>query len=116
MQLMPKTAYKMDVTDPFNPEENIFGGVKYFKYLLDRFDNNLEISLAAYNAGETAVLKYGGIPRYRETRQYVKKVIKQYTYYKNKRRPDDRVYLFVDDDNILHITNTSGPFLEGVSN
>lgn len=116
MQLMPKTAYKMDVMDPFNPEENIFGGVKYFKYLLDRFDNNLEISLAAYNAGETAVLKYGGIPRYRETRQYVKKVLKQYTYYKNKKRPDDRVYLFVDDDNILHITNTSGPFLEGISN
>ncbi|MGA1839123.1 MAG: transglycosylase SLT domain-containing protein [bacterium] len=116
MQLMPKTAYKMDVSDPFNPEENIFGGVKYFKYLLDRFDNNLEISLAAYNAGETAVLKYGGIPKYRETRQYVKKVLKQYSYYKSKRRPDDRVYLFVDDDNILHITNTSGPFLEGISN
>jgi soluble lytic murein transglycosylase len=116
MQLMPKTAYKMDVMDPFNPEENIFGGVKYFKYLLDRFDNNLEISLAAYNAGETAVLKYGGIPKYRETRQYVKKVLKQYNHYKSKKRPDDRVYLFVDDKNILHITNTSGPFLEGISN
>ncbi len=116
MQLMPKTAHRMDVTDPFNPEENIFGGVKYFKYLLERFDNNLEISLAAYNAGETAVLKYGGIPRYRETKQYVRKVLKQYNHYKSKKRPSDRVYQFVDENNILHITNTSGPFLEGISN
>jgi len=116
MQLMPKTAYEMDVTDPFDPEENIFGGTKYLRYLLDRFENNLEISLAAYNAGETAVIKCGGIPGYRETKNYVRKVLKQYQHYKGKKRPDDRVYLFVDDDNVLHITNTSGPFLGRISN
>ncbi|MGA1795258.1 MAG: transglycosylase SLT domain-containing protein [bacterium] len=116
MQLMPKTAYEMDVTDPFDPEENIFGGAKYLKYLLNKFDNNIEITLAAYNAGETVVLKCGGIPSYRETKQYVRKVLKQYHSYKKEKQSDDEVYFFVDGDNVLHITNTSGPFLHGVSN
>lgn len=115
MQLMPMTAFEMDVTDPFNPEENVFGGTKYLRYLLDRFDNDLEISLAAYNAGETAVIKYGGIPRFRETRHYVRKVLRHYKHYKSKKETSEGVYFFVDDENILHITNTSGPFLEGIS-
>jgi soluble lytic murein transglycosylase len=116
MQLMPRTAYEMDVADPFDPEENIFGGTKYLRYLLNRFGDDLEITLAAYNAGETAVIKYGGIPQYRETRHYVRKVLKAYSQYKNIKRASDEVYFFVDDKNVLHITNTSGPFLQGVSN
>jgi len=114
--LMPKTAYEMNVSNPFDPEENIFGGAKYLRYLLNKFDNNLEITLAAYNAGETVVLKCGGIPQYQETKQYVRKVLKQYQSYKKKKVSDNEVYFFVDEENVLHITNTSGPFLNGVSN
>lgn len=75
MQLMPKTAESLGVGDAFNPVENIEGGAKYLRQLLDRFDNNIPLALAAYNAGPGAVNKYGGIPPYKETQNYVKKVI-----------------------------------------
>jgi len=77
MQLMPETASRYGVSNPFNPRENLAGGVRYLRYLLIRFEN-LPHALAAYNAGETAVLRYRGIPPYRETRDYVKKVIDRY--------------------------------------
>lgn len=77
MQLMPETAAILRVGDPFDPRENIDGGVRHFLALMDRFDNNLPLALAAYNAGEQAVIRHRGIPPYRETRQYVRRIMRQ---------------------------------------
>ncbi len=74
MQLMPHTARRFGVGDSFDARQNIFGGVHYLRVLLDLFSGNVELALAAYNAGENAVHRYHGIPPYRETRQYVAKV------------------------------------------
>lgn len=74
MQLMPDTAMQYGVTDSFSPEENIKGGTKYLKFLLDRYDGDINLAVAAYNAGEGAVDKYGDIPPYPETKAYVQKV------------------------------------------
>lgn len=74
MQLMPPTARRFSVTDSYDPAQNISGGVKYLSFLLKRFKNNQELAIAAYNAGEGNVDKYGGIPPFRETQDYVKRV------------------------------------------
>lgn len=78
MQLMPGTAQGLKVANPFNPQENIRGGVLYLKYLLDLFAGDLVLALAAYNAGENAVLRYQSIPPYPETQAYVRKVLALY--------------------------------------
>lgn len=78
MQLMPATAKGLGVTNAFDAEQNIYGGTKYLKGLLDRFGNNKELALAAYNAGPNAVKKYKGIPPYAETQNYVKSIMKSY--------------------------------------
>ncbi len=82
MQLMPGTARYLGVKDSFNPEHNIQGGVKYIKKLLDRFGGNVQLALAAYNAGSQNVRKYGGIPPYPETKKYIKKVRHLHSGYK----------------------------------
>jgi len=82
MQLMPETASRVNVSNPFNPRENIEGGVRHFKYLLSLFNNDLRLSLAAYNAGENLVVQFGDIPPYRETIDYVQKVLQYYRSYK----------------------------------
>ena len=84
MQLMPATAKELGVKDSFNANANIRGGINYFSQMLARFNNNIELALAAYNAGPHAVEKYGGIPPYAETKGYVKKVLKRYQKYTAK--------------------------------
>lgn len=80
MQLMPATAKSLGVKDAYNPEENIMAGAKYLKQKLDEFNGNLPMALAAYNAGSGAVRKYGGIPPYKETQAYVKKIMQSVDY------------------------------------
>ncbi len=74
MQLIPSTASRFGVTDAFDPEQNIEGGVKYLKFLLDLYNQDYVKTIAAYNAGEGAVARYGGVPPYEETRTYVTRV------------------------------------------
>lgn len=81
MQLMPGTAEGLGVTDAYNIEQSIKGGTQYLSYQLSAFDENLELALAAYNAGPNAVKKYDGIPPYEQTQNYVKKVMNSYELY-----------------------------------
>jgi soluble lytic murein transglycosylase-like protein len=82
MQLMPQTALRMNVLNIYNPKENIEGGVRYLKYLLSLFNNDLRLSLAAYNAGENLVYELRSIPPYRETVDYIRRVLGYYQSYK----------------------------------
>jgi soluble lytic murein transglycosylase len=81
MQLMPFTSKRMQVADPFDPIENIEGGIRYIKELLVSFGGDLTNTVAAYNAGPAAVRKYGGVPPYQETRLYVRRVMELYRQY-----------------------------------
>jgi len=83
MQLMPGTARLHKVDNAYDPVQNIYGGVRHFRLLLDRFDGNVQLALAAYNAGAGAVAKYNRIPPYRETRNYVRRVMGYYQFYRN---------------------------------
>jgi hypothetical protein len=74
MQLMPPTARRFGVSDPFNARQNIFAGTRYLRILLDLFQGDVDLALAGYNAGENAVRRHGGIPPYRETRNYIRRV------------------------------------------
>lgn len=82
MQLMPENIKLMNIYNPFDPWENIMGGSRYLRNMLDRFDGSLKLALAGYNAGPVRVEQYKGIPPYQETRNYVRKVIRYYNHLK----------------------------------
>ena len=84
MQLMPRTAKSLGVKDSFNPEQNIHAGVKYFSYLLEKFNGDPSLALAAYNAGSRKVIKYKGVPPFKATKQYIKKVFKYQKLYEKE--------------------------------
>lgn len=97
MQLMPATAKRFGVTNITEPTQNIEGGCKYLRFLLKRFDNDVRLTLAAYNAGEGAVRRAGGIPDYPETIDYVKKITARYgTEYREREPAAEYTLLAVD--------------------
>ena len=104
MQLIPTTAQRYGANDLYNPEQNIDAGVRHLKMLLERYNGNLDLALAAYNAGEGAVDRFGGIPPIRETRNYVQKVQKAYFRPGSGRITD----LFVNRRAIRKDVNQSG--------
>ncbi len=116
MQLMPPTARALGVRNMWDPEENVDAGVRHLKYLLGQYQGDLRLSLAAYNAGEGAVQRYNGVPPYRETRDYVKKISAWYgsAWASAGSRPRfkaaDRwgIMKRVDDRGKVHFSNTEG--------
>ncbi len=108
MQLMPGTAARFDVDDPFQPEQNIEGGVKYLRFLFDMFEGNVIYVLASYNAGENAVTRAKGIPPYRETENYVRKVLALRNHVKPEIGPfltRKRLWSYIDTAGLTHITD-----------
>jgi len=91
MQLMPNTARELGVTDSFNPTQNIHAGVRYFKKLLKRYKGDVRLALAAYNAGIRNVMEYDGIPPFKATQSYIKKVLHYQRYY--QKLPADNAIL-----------------------
>ena len=83
MQLMPETARRYGVTQILDPQQNVLAGSRYLRDLMQQFNGDMRLALAGYNAGENAVVKYGGIPPFTETRQYVRKVLQLYKAYRN---------------------------------
>lgn len=106
MQLMPTTAATLGVRNSFDPRENIDGGVRHLRALIDRFPNRLPLALAAYNAGEKAVTQYNGIPPYPETQDYVSKVLYFYgAVVEGGTTPPSRIYQTIAPDGAIVYTN-----------
>ena len=110
MQLMPPTARDMGVANSLDPAQNVDGGVRYLKLLMNQYGGNLELSLAAYNAGPGAVERHGGIPPYRETQQYVKKIGTLYGSLRTQTETPEShrssIVRYVEDDGRVVYTNT----------
>jgi len=113
MQLMPETAQAYGVVNPFDPSQNIEGGVKYLKDLVKLFDRSTSKVLAAYNAGQEAINKYGGVPPYRETRNYIQRVMAGYR--KTVITTRTPIYRYYDSTGRLVLTNDYGLYLTNKS-
>jgi soluble lytic murein transglycosylase-like protein len=130
MQLVPATGRRFGVRNFFDPRQNIEGGVRYLKFLLDKFGGNIELTLAAYNAGESLVERLGRVPRIRETINYVRKILEVYrkpsaqapqspeatAAVEPSQQPpsagpqtEGRVYRTVDSRGVLHFSNVGPP-------
>lgn len=107
MQIMPPTAEDMQIQNPFDPEQNIEAGTKYLRLLLDRFSGDLELAIAAYNAGPATVEQSGGIPSYSETRKFVRNVISGHNK-KSESKPS-RIYKIISSDGTVIYTNLPHP-------
>lgn len=105
MQLMPATASNLGVRNSFDPRDNIHGGVRHLRGLIDRFPGNLPLAIAAYNAGEKAVLTYGGIPPYSETQDYVAKVMRLYGVPESGETPQTRIFQTISRDGTVTYSN-----------
>jgi soluble lytic murein transglycosylase-like protein len=110
MQLMPATAKRLGVQNSFDPEQNIQGGTKHFRFLMDSFNEDLELSLAAYNAGENLVQRLGRVPEIKETLDYVRSITKRFSKNEKHIQPQEierrpETYKFVDESGVLHLTN-----------
>ncbi|MGM0380805.1 MAG: lytic transglycosylase domain-containing protein [bacterium] len=102
MQLMPATARQLGVKDIYAPRENIRAGTRYLQKMINRFDGDLELALAAYNAGPGRVKEYDGVPPFKETQKFIERVELAWDEFKNK---DDTIYTYRDEDGIINITN-----------
>jgi len=109
MQLMPGTAAALGVVDRFNPRENISGGVRHLRYLLDRYQGRVALALAAYNAGEGVVDSYRGIPPYPETQQYVRRILKEAGLGEAASATPQTIYRYQGPDDTLTYTNVPPP-------
>jgi len=114
MQLMPETAQAYGVSNPFDPSQNVEGGVKYLKDLIKLFGRTTSKVLAAYNAGQEAIKKYGGVPPYRETRNYIQRVMSG-GYQKALITTRTSIYKYYDDTGRLVLTNDYGLYLTNKS-
>ena len=108
MQLIPATARRFGVRDAFDPRANLEGGIHYLKHLMDLYDGDLELALAAYNADENAVSRYNGVPPFRETRNYLRKISQIYPLDRQNRGAPE-IMKFVDSRGIVHFSNTDIP-------
>lgn len=112
MQLMPTTAIQYGVRNVFDPQDNIEGGVKYLKDLIKLYNGKTDLVLAAYNAGQEAVKKYDGIPPYRETRNYISKIMKRFGYDKEYIKGKTIIYKFYDKNGKLWMTDDRAFYLK----
>ena len=111
MQLIPATARRFGVRDPFDPRSNLEGGTRYLKYLMETFGGDLQLTLAAYNAGEEAVARNRGVPPFRETLNYLRKISQLYPLRASGGRTPavPKIMKFVDHRGIAHFSNTGQP-------
>jgi len=111
MQLMPETALEYGVKNVFDPQDNIEGGVKFLKDLIQLFSGRTDLVLAAYNAGQDAVKKYNGIPPYPETKNYIKKIMTDFGYGHSSIRRKTIIYKYYDERGRIVLTNNRELYL-----